>query len=260
MSDIAEPLHIAEASYVFSADPHEVRFSYSKPEDSLWKRIFVRGIERLTGQPQLERMYRAWSAEEDHEGDNIFKAGLRLMKITIDVNKRALLAAPQEGPLLIIANHPFGIVDGLSVMELALRIRPDVKIMVHSLLCQPPEAKTYLLPVDFTNTPEARATSASTRRRSVDWLERGHCLVIFPAGGVATTEKAFSELATDPPLQASIRARLARNRLSHPLFDTDRFRRHIEAAYMSMWETWQRGDPPQGFAVGDSTSAMLASD
>ena len=46
-----------------------------------------------------------------------------------------------------------------------------------------------------------------------------------------------------------IRDKLARNRLTHPLFDTDRFRRNIEAAYLRMWETWQRGEPAQAFRV-----------
>jgi protein O-GlcNAc transferase len=58
----------------------------------------------------------------------------------------------------------------------------------------------------------------------------------------------------------AIREKLARHRHTYPLFDTDLFRQHIEAAYLRMWETWQRGEPPQSFAVGDSTSAMLASD
>src|SRR5262245_56970380 len=56
-------------------------------------------------------------------------------------------------------------------------------------------------------------------------------------------------LAGDPPLLASIRAKLARNRVTEPLFDTDRFRRHIEAAYTTMWEIWQRGERPRGFTV-----------
>ncbi|MBI4203852.1 MAG: hypothetical protein HY527_02390 [Betaproteobacteria bacterium] len=50
-------------------------------------------------------------------------------------------------------------------------------------------------------------------------------------------------------LLAELRARLARNRTIYPLFDTDRFRRHIEAAYITMWERYQRGEPPEGFAV-----------
>ena len=56
-------------------------------------------------------------------------------------------------------------------------------------------------------------------------------------------------LARDPSLLQGYRDRLATNRLTHPLFDTDRFRRHIEAAYRQMWEIWQHGEQPRSFAV-----------
>ena len=57
------------------------------------------------------------------------------------------------------------------------------------------------------------------------------------------------ELATDGELLGRIKAKLAQNRSTHPLFDTDRFRRHIESAYVTMWERYQRGEPPDSFAV-----------
>ena len=57
------------------------------------------------------------------------------------------------------------------------------------------------------------------------------------------------QLATIPTLLSAIRAKLAQNRTSYPLFDTDRFRRHIESAYLTMWERYQRGEPPASFAV-----------
>lgn len=57
------------------------------------------------------------------------------------------------------------------------------------------------------------------------------------------------ELATSPAKLLQIRAKLARNRTTHALFDTDRFRRHLESAYISMWERYQRGEPPCNFAV-----------
>jgi len=56
-------------------------------------------------------------------------------------------------------------------------------------------------------------------------------------------------LATDPAALKAVREKLARNRTTHPLFDTDRFRRNIEAAYLRMWETWQRGEPAQPFHI-----------
>jgi predicted O-linked N-acetylglucosamine transferase (SPINDLY family) len=57
------------------------------------------------------------------------------------------------------------------------------------------------------------------------------------------------KLARDPALLSSLRERLARNRATFPLFDTARFARHVEAAYTTMLERRQRGEPPRGFAV-----------
>jgi predicted O-linked N-acetylglucosamine transferase (SPINDLY family) len=56
-------------------------------------------------------------------------------------------------------------------------------------------------------------------------------------------------LATTPAMLGELKAKLARNRGTHPLFDTDRFRRHIESAYTTMYERYQRGEPPQNFSV-----------
>jgi predicted O-linked N-acetylglucosamine transferase (SPINDLY family) len=68
-------------------------------------------------------------------------------------------------------------------------------------------------------------------------------------GSLADYEALALELARDPALLASLRQKLARNREGYPLFDTDRFTRHIEAAYTTMWERYQRSEPPESFAV-----------
>ncbi len=57
------------------------------------------------------------------------------------------------------------------------------------------------------------------------------------------------QLATEPVLLASIKQKLQQNRLTAPLFDSERFRRHIEAAYATMWEMQQRGEGPRSFRV-----------
>jgi predicted O-linked N-acetylglucosamine transferase (SPINDLY family) len=54
---------------------------------------------------------------------------------------------------------------------------------------------------------------------------------------------------------AAIKAKLARNRETYPLFDTARFTRHIEAAYTTMWQRYQRGDPPKAFVVDERHSS-----
>jgi protein O-GlcNAc transferase len=62
-------------------------------------------------------------------------------------------------------------------------------------------------------------------------------------------EALARKLALEPAALLALRSKLAANRLTHPLFDTDRFRRHIEAAYRTMWEIRQRGEPPRPFGV-----------
>jgi protein O-GlcNAc transferase len=66
---------------------------------------------------------------------------------------------------------------------------------------------------------------------------------------LADYEALALRLATDPAMLQRVRETLACNRLTYPLFDTDRFRRGIEAAYERMWEAWQRGEPAQAFRV-----------
>ena len=67
---------------------------------------------------------------------------------------------------------------------------------------------------------------------------------------LADYEALALRLATNQLLRSEFRERLRKNRLECSLFDTDRFCRHIEAAYMTMWELWQRGERPRSFSVG----------
>ena len=62
-------------------------------------------------------------------------------------------------------------------------------------------------------------------------------------------EEMALKLATKPEYLGKIKEKLQQNRLSAPLFNCDRFRRHIEAAYIEMWSIWQQGEEPRAFAV-----------
>src|SRR5262249_10973980 len=63
-------------------------------------------------------------------------------------------------------------------------------------------------------------------------------------------EELALRLASEPAMLASIRSKLMANRATHALFDSDRYRRHIEAAYKKMWDIWQRGESPHSFRIG----------
>ena len=70
-------------------------------------------------------------------------------------------------------------------------------------------------------------------------------------------EALAEKIASERTQLDQIRARLQRNRLKYPVFDSHRYRRHIEAAYCQMWEIWQRGEAPRGFAIAPDTPAPL---
>lgn len=69
------------------------------------------------------------------------------------------------------------------------------------------------------------------------------------AGNLAEYEAMALKVATTPAMLNELKAKLARNRTTYPLFDTDRFRQHIESAYTTMYDRYQRGESPQSFSV-----------
>lgn len=185
---------LPEPGYAPQAGP---MFTYSTPEMPWFRRTLIRSIERLSGRAGFERLYRKWQNKPRDPDSSIFSEAIAEMGVRADVTAEDLGRIPASGALLVVSNHPFGIIDGLLIGHLIASVRKDVKLICHSLLCQPREARDVLLPIDFGPGPEARRTSAETRRKAVEWLDQGHVLIIFPAGGVATSTTPTGRNAAD---------------------------------------------------------------
>lgn len=179
--------------------PPAVDFTYSHSGQSLFRRSLIRGIEMLTGQPRLRKLYTDWVICDKRPGEPVFDAALRKLRIRARIKSGAenLAKIPETGGLLLVANHPFGVVDGLTIGQLGMRLRGNVRIMTNSLLCRVPEVDPHLLPVDFSGTPEARRLTGETRRRAAMLLSQGQTVAIFPAGGVATANRPLRGRAVD---------------------------------------------------------------
>lgn len=172
-------------------------FTYSHPGMPRLRRGVIRAVERVSGQPMLRSLYLDWAAAPP-AGETVFDAALRLLRIEAEMRWHVPAAAvPKEGGLLLVANHPFGIVDGLALGQLGMRLRGNVQILTNAALCQPPEVSQHLLPIDFSGTAEARKVSAQSRKLATDLLAAGKVVAIFPAGGIATANAPLRGQAFD---------------------------------------------------------------
>ncbi len=163
----------------------ETLFSYSDESQSPLKRGAIRLIERATGQPELERLYFE-NQRNPVPGETFFQAAIRRLDLNVVFDELRLAAIPKTGPLVVVANHPYGVLDGLVLCWLVEKVRRDFLVLTNSVLLRAPEARPYLLAVDFAETREAFETNIGSRQAARRHLTHGGCLVVFPAGAVST--------------------------------------------------------------------------
>ena len=180
------------------AKAQHTRFTYAHPGQSRFRRGLIRAVERISGQPKLRNLYLEWATTGQNPDESVFDAALRLLNLRPRLSGPVTLDhLPKTGGLLLVANHPYGIVDGLTMGHLGMALRGNVAIMTNSLLCQVPEIEPHLLPVDFSGTAAARRQTAETRRKASELLAAGKVVALFPAGGVATANSPLRRRAVD---------------------------------------------------------------
>jgi len=139
-------------------------FSYANPDDSFSKKALIRTIEYFSGQPRLYKLYREYQTNAEN-WDDFWDGCIDKLELQVNFNEEKIINIPKEGPLIIVANHPFGVLDGLVICWLSKKIRKEFKVLTHALLLRAPETKGYLLPIDFSGTKEALTTNIQTRKK-----------------------------------------------------------------------------------------------
>jgi len=161
-------------------------FSYATASDPPIKRGLIRVVEKATGQPKLKRMY-VHNQRFPRAGETFFEAAVRSLELAVRYDPYALAAAPKAGPVVFVANHPYGVLDGTVVAWLVSKVRPDFVVLTHIVLTRAPEAAGFILPVDFSGTEEAERTNLASRAATRAHLAKGGAVVVFPAGAISTT-------------------------------------------------------------------------
>jgi putative hemolysin len=162
--------------------------SYVSQRDPMWKRWTMRAIENVSGRRRLLPVYHRWRAAAA-TSPRMMAALLDMIGTRLEVQASAWpITVPAQVPLVIVANHPFGIGDGIALLALAEALGRPYRILVNSDFMKLPEIRPVALPIDFSGTREAIATNLASRSEARRLLRDGVTILVFPAGGVATAE------------------------------------------------------------------------
>ncbi|MGC1495860.1 MAG: lysophospholipid acyltransferase family protein [Sulfitobacter sp.] len=166
--------------------------SYASTFDDPVKSRIISVMEFFTGKLTILRLIREFEKRGAPTGQPFWRAALDTMGINLTTPQSQLDRIPKEGPVVVVANHPHGMVDGMIFADLIGRVRPDYRILTRSLLTSIDEvAGSYMIPVPFPHDPDAQRKGVEMRAKAMAHLKAGGVVALFPSGVVATSETWF---------------------------------------------------------------------
>jgi putative hemolysin len=178
---------------------HQVarEISYSYSAQTRGGRAVIRVLENATGRLRLIRRAEGYEVEVAN-GRDFWQVMVERYGLALEVVGGSLESIPRTGPLVFVANHPYGILDGLMMGHILSHVRGgNFRILAHRIFRKARELEKVILPVSFDGTREALAQNIETRKVALDYLTSGGAIGIFPGGTVSTAQKPFGA-ALDP--------------------------------------------------------------
>lgn len=164
--------------------------SYSYSANSRGGRAMIRLMENATGRISLIKRAKGYE-QEVALGRSFWQVLVERYGLGLEVIGGSLDNLPTEGPLIVIANHPYGILDGLMLGHILSVVRGDFRILAHQVFRKAKELDDIILPINFDETKEAVQQNIQTRKESLRYLSEGGCIGIFPGGTVSTAVRPF---------------------------------------------------------------------
>ena len=170
------------------------KLSYANTFTNPVQRNAIKTLELLTGKLLLLRKVRQFEKMGIPVGQPFWKQALDILGINLLTKQSEITKIPKKGSLVITANHPHGLVDGMVLAELIGQVRTDYKILTRSLLTGVKQIDQFMIPVPFDHEENALKKSLDMRKNAMDHLEKGGVIVIFPSGKVASSESMFGNV------------------------------------------------------------------
>lgn len=166
--------------------------SYAYSAETRSGRAMIRVLENATGRLNLIRRAAGYQ-EEVAGGADFWAVMVARYGLSLEVIGGALETIPAEGPLVVVANHPYGILDGLMLGHiLSTRRQGDFRILAHKVFRKAEDLDRVILPISFEETKEALAANVRTRKEALSYLANGGAIGVFPGGTVSTSLRPFS--------------------------------------------------------------------
>lgn len=172
-------------------------FRLTRPEDGQLTRLGKRSIEHLVGLSKLLKLYEK-NHKEVNSPETFWSVVLKSLNISLNPIG-GLENIPANGPLVVVANHPFGFLDGVALAHLVSQRRSDYMILGNALLSQVPEIEERIFPVQILSGNQDKRAVKTYNQQSIEnaraHLQNGGSLIIFPSGTVGTTNEGFLGLS-----------------------------------------------------------------
>ena len=166
--------------------------SYAHSAETRGGRALIRTVENVTGRIRLIRRAAGYQNEVAN-GDDFWEVMINRYGLSLDVVGGSLNNIPSDGPLIVVANHPYGILDGLMLGHILSQTRKrDFRILAHRVFRKAEDLDRIILPISFDETREAVALNLKTRKTALSYLSNGGAIGVFPGGTVSTSLKPFS--------------------------------------------------------------------
>ena len=164
---------------------NKIAFTFATAEVNFIGQLFIMITELLTGKLKLKKLYDEYISE-NRPPQYFWDDAVSKLNFKIKTNFKEGSHIPKNGRLIVIANHAFGVADGVSICSVISKVRQDYKMITHKVLRQADAVKNKILPIDFNETKEALLTNIHTRKEAEKVLKNEGVLILFPSGRIAT--------------------------------------------------------------------------
>jgi len=155
-------------------------------------RFTIKAIEWLTGKITILRRVRQFEQLGEFQGQAFWPATMKVMGIELKTPEAQLDRIPTEGPVVFVANHPHGLVDGMILADLIGRRRDDYRILTRALLTGIDEAAAgYMISVPFPHEPDSQQKMLDMRAQAMEHLKEDGLIALFPSGAVAAADRMW---------------------------------------------------------------------